>query len=94
MNTSNRDKSHYDFFKYSLKAQEYIIAGAFQLVTPLFENGARNTAAFEMILLPSFIGILSCTWSIKLKRSHLPKVFDAILGHSHCAFDKSYANAC
>lgn len=47
MNTSNRDKSHYDFFKYSLKAQEYIIAGAFQLVTPLFQNEASNTAALK-----------------------------------------------
>lgn len=47
MNTSNRDKSHYDFFKYSLKAQEYIIAGAFQLVTPLFQNEACNTAALN-----------------------------------------------
>lgn len=93
MNTSNRDKSHYDFLKYSLKAQHYIIAGAFQLVTLLFKNGSFNTTALKFFRRP-FAGIWSCAWSIKLKHSHLAKVFDATLASPHCAPDKSYTQAC
>lgn len=44
MNTSNMDKSHYDFLKYQVLPKgstlDCIIAGAFQLLTLLFKNRA------------------------------------------------------
>lgn len=58
MNTSNRDKSHYDLLKYSLKAQNYIIAGAFQLVTLQFKNRACNAAALKRFLFS--LSLASC----------------------------------